>query len=295
MTSRVWYDGRFVARAEVSAFSHAVNYSCGVFDTVRLYRTSEGSAFFRLDEHVKRLLAAVSFAGFDFPFKPNEIEAALVQVAQKNKLQSGYFRMNVFLAQEGLRVLPTDFKASLAIMASPLDYSGKSFSNGLSCQLTTRKKPPLSSMPSNVKFSANYLLSYLARKEARAQGFDESVLLDSRGFVAEGTAQNLFIVKNGALLTPSKRSEILPGITRDSIIELAKDLGIRVKEADVTVKQLLLADEVFLAGTAIELMPVVRIGKKRLSIGPITSTLKAAYDDLVCGRHGFSKKWLTYL
>ncbi len=291
----MWVDGQWGPRALAPVFSHALNYSCGVFDTARFYDTPNGSAFFRLDDHVDRLFSAMRFAGFSTRFTPAKVTAAITQLAKKNKLASGYVRMNAFLPQEELRVFPNLRQASVAIMAAPLDYAGREFHAGLRCQLSAVRKPPSEVVLSGIKFSANYLPAYLSLKNARAKGFDEAILLDSRGFVAEATAQNLFLVKGGVLITPSTRSEILPGLTRDTILVLARHLGFKVKETDVTPKDLMAADEVFLTGTATEIMPVTQIGTKRFAVGPVTSTLKIAFDDSVSGRHGFFKTWLTYV
>ncbi len=298
MTSNVplmWVDGQWGGQALGPAVSHGMNYACGVFDTARLYKTPKGPAFFRLDDHVDRLFSAMRFAGFTTRFTPTQVNAAVKQLAKKNKLASGYVRMNAFLPQEELRVFPNLRNASLAIMASTLDYAGKDFHDGVHCQLSAVRKPRSEIVSAGIKFSANYLPAYLTLRNARAKGFDEAILLDSLGFVAEATAQNLFLVKGGVLITPSTRSEILPGLTRDTILVLARHLGFKVKEADVSTRQLLAADEVFLTGTATEIMPVTKIGTKRFAVGPVTSTLKIAFDDSVSGRHGFFKTWLTYL
>lgn len=292
---RMWLDGRFVSTASVSAFSHAVNYSCGVFDTARLYPAIGGPAFFRLDEHVRRLFSALDVVGLTTRITSAQVRKAVVQLGRKSALTSAYVRINAFLPQEQLRVYPEKRQACLAMVIAPLHYSGKTFDSGLTAHVSKVQKAPRIAMPPGFKFSANYLQSYLALRQARSAGFDEAILLDSRGFVAEASAQNLFAVKNGTLWTPSVKSEILPGITRDSVIRLSEDLGLRVKEADMSVKQLQTADELFLTGTATELMPITRLGRRKLAVGPLTRTLKAAFDDVVHGRHGLSKKWLTYL
>ncbi|MBI2445088.1 branched-chain-amino-acid transaminase [Candidatus Micrarchaeota archaeon] len=291
----MWHDGSWADKAQVSAFSHAVNYSCGVFDTVRLYDSPGGPAFFRLDDHVRRLYSAMDAVGFSTRFSPAQVCKAAVQLAQKSALRSAYVRINAFLPQEQLRVYPENRQASLAMVIAPMHYTGKSFENGLSAHVSAMRKASCDVLPSGVKFSANYLSSYLALQQARDSGFDEALLLDSRGFVAEASAQNLFMARNGVLYTPSARSEILPGVTRDSVMVLARDLGLPVEVTDVSVRQLLAADEVFLCGTATEIMPVTRLGKRKLAVGPLTRTLKATFDDAVHGRHGFSKKWLSYV
>jgi len=290
-----WNDGRFVAHAGVSAFSHAVNYSCGVFDTARLYPSEKGPAFFRLDDHVNRLFAALKTVGFSTRFSPARVHRAALKLARQSALPSAYLRINAFLPQEQLRVYPEKREATLAMVIAPLHYAGKLFEDGLSARISSFRKASRDAVPPGVKFSANYLQAYLSLREARDSDFDEAILLDSRGKVAEASAQNLFAVKNGALLTPSTKSEILPGITRDTVLRLAEDLGVAVKESDLSVKHLSAADEIFLTGTATEFMPVTRLGRRHLAVGPITRTLKAAFDDVVHGRHGFSKKWLTFL
>ncbi len=290
-----WLDGKLVSRARLSAFSHAMNYSCGVFDTVRLHRTIQGPAFFRMDDHVSRLLAAVRFAGFDLPYSAAQIQKAVAALARKNRFSSGYFRLNVFLPMPEMRVYPQSQKASLAISARKLDYAGRSFENGVSCLLSKTPKAPETALPSRIKFSANYLPAYLALRDARARGFDEAILLDSRRYVAEATAQNLFLAKKGILFTPSQKSEIISGITRDTVLALAKNVGIKTRQAEVTVRQLLSSDEVFLTGTATQIMPVTKINRKRLAVGPLTRRLLGLYSDAVFGTHPFSKKWLTLL
>ncbi len=291
----VWVDGTWSVVPLVSVFSHAINYASSVFDSVRLYSTPNGPAFFRLDDHVQRLYSAMAFAGFSCRFKPAQFKAACIAFARKNELESGYLRFNAFLPQEELRVFPDLRQASIGIYADWLDYTGRSFEAGVRCQLPGIRKAPSNVLPAGIKFSANYLPSYLALKDARAKKFDEAILLDSRGFVAEATAQNLFVSKSGALFTPSTRSEILPGITRDSVMALARDAGISVEEKDLSVQDLYDADEVFLTGTATELMPVTRIEHTQYRIGPLALLIKSAWNDVVSGRHRLSKKWLTYV
>lgn len=292
----LWLDGRFVKAASVPAFSHALNYATGFFDTVRAYPQTGGTALFRLDDHVARLFRTAKIGGFILPFSEAQVKHAVCSLVRRCGLRSAYVRLNAFFPTVDFRLRGgLDSKLSLAITAVPLDYSGRSFETGLSCVVSSWQKPTEKSWPSCAKFSANYLASFLALRQAKEKGFDEAVLLDSRGFIAEGTAQNILLVKNGVLYTPSERSEILPGVTRDSVIALARVLGLKVKLADVSVRKLLAADEIFLTGTATELMPVTRIGRKRLRVGPFTCTLAAAFRDVVSGRHGFSKKWLTHV
>lgn len=292
----MWLDGEFVETATVPAFSHSVNFGSCVFDTARVYNTPEGPAFFRLGDHVKRLLDGLDFVGFTLAYSQEEIAAASKELVAKNGLSGeAYVRMNAFLAEEGMRLAHKANRASLAIAASPLAYFDRSFDEGLKCCTVKWKKAPRDCVPSQIKLAANYVTSFFASREARANGFDDALMADSKGNISEGCVQNIFIVRNNRLITPPTTEPILPGITRDSMIKLAGNAGIPVEEKPLNFQEVLSASELFFTGTAIGIMPITQVNEKSFKVGGLTKQLRAEFEKVFSCKHAFSEKWLSFL
>ncbi len=290
----IWFDGRFAKEAKVPLFSHSFNYGGAVFDSARVYPTSAGPAFFRPFEHIRRFYGAIDFCGYSVRHNPAKLWRILRSMASKEGNVKAYARMAAFLGHKEFRVHPSSRGASLALSLEPLEYAAVPFNRGYSCIFSGWQRPSALQMPVSRKFSGNYLNSFFAVSEARAKGYDEALLLDADGFVCEGSAENIFIVKNGTLHTPPTTQSLLPGITRDSVIQLARLEGVPFREKKLKPKDVVGADEVFLTGTAIEIMPVRKIGKNAFNApGPVTRILAAAFKSAVSGSHILSEEWLV--
>lgn len=288
----IWFNGRVTDSVPLSPFAHGLNYSLGVFDTARAYLTPKGTAFFRLDDHLARLAQSAKFMGLKLPYPEREIRQAAFSLLEKTKSKQGYLRMNAFLAEEELRIFPSNRTVSLALTFQKINYTGKSFGQGLRCTLSTWRKPSDRIFPPGVKCSANYLPSYLALDEARKKGFDEAMMLDERGYLAEASAQNLFFVKGGRLVTP--KGTLLQGITRDSVLKLAEKTGMRVVQKKVKPRDLFLSEEAFLTGTATEIMPVVQVDSIKFPVGPIAEKMQSEFRKVTRLEHPFSEKWMDF-
>lgn len=296
---KVWWDGNILNfnEAKVPILNHSMQYGSGIFEGIRAYDTETGTSIFRLKDHVKRFFRGMKVYDIKIGYSEEEVEAAIIDVVRKNNFKSCYIRPFVFYYDDNIQ-LPTDGKkTSLYIVPIPL---GKYIENidGIRCKISSWVRIDSYVLPVQAKASGNYINSLLAVKEARASGFDEAIMLDRDGYVAEGSAENIFIVKDKELLTPPLDSSILEGITRDTIIELAKENGIPVRERKVHREELITADEVFICGTAAEITPVVDIdgiiignGKE----GSITRTLRFKYLDIVHGKDKNFKKWMHYI
>jgi branched-chain amino acid aminotransferase len=270
-----------------------------VFEGVRAYRTAEGTAVFRLREHTERLLRSAHILQIPVPFTLETLMDAQCQVVAQNRLEEGYIRPLVYLGSEKMGVSPRGAQTHVAIAAWPWGaYLGEeALQQGIRVKVSsyTRHHPNITLC--KAKASGNYMNSILANNEATADGYDEALLLDVEGFVAEGSGENLFMVKRGVLYTPDL-SSALEGITRDSIIQLAQEMGITVLERRISRDELYTADEVFFTGTAAEVTPIREIDRRvigRGARGPLTEKLQSAYFDCVKGRAPAHRDWLTFL
>lgn len=296
----VWKNGKIVpwAEATVHVMTHALHYGTCVFEGIRIYDTHKGPAIFRLSDHMDRLLASGKIYGITPPYSAPELGEATRHIVGANKLQSGYIRPIVFLGECGMSVCPKPgTPTDVVILCFPLGrYLGAdAIEQGVDVCVSTWRRPAPSTTPAAAKAAGNYLSGVLIGREAQSRGFVEGIALGADGRLSEGAGENLFIVKNGKLLTPPAGDSILFGITRDTVMKLAEDLGIPVVEQSMPREMLYLADEVFLTGTAAEITPVrsvdrIQVGEGRR--GPVTRAIQDAFFGLFDGRTEDRRGWL---
>ncbi len=295
-------DGELVPwdKATVHVMSHSLHYGSAVFEGLRCYNTERGSRIFRLEDHVKRFFNSAKIYGMPIPFQPNDISNAIKQTIRENKIDECYIRPIAFYGWEEAGVNPKGNKVHVAIAVWPWSsYLGEEgLKQGIRCQVSTWARIDNRSMPSIAKIAANYANSLLAKTESQRLGFNEAILLNSEGNVTEGSGENIFVVKNSGITTPPLSAGILPGITRDSTIQLARNTGYQVKEENFSRSDMLIADEVFFSGTAAEITPIREIDGVKIGIGsrgPITEKIQAKYFDIVRGKDPNYSKWLEPL
>ena len=294
----VWFDGKFVlgTKATVPVTTHAIHYGTSVFEGIRGYWNAKNLFIFRLKEHTKRFRNSGKFYHISSNFSDKQIENAIINLCRKNKLRkSCYIRPFYFVGQYGINLHVTK-KAPTHIAIITFPFGDLFNKNGISATISKWRKFSDISTPTQAKMGGNYLNSILATQDAKQRGFDEAILLDQSGDVSEAPGENIFLVKNNELITPPLTSSALNGITRKSIITIAKDMGFKTKVRKVSKKELKLADEVFLSGTAAEITPVIQIDKKRIKgskVGNITKLLMTAYSNIVMNKNKKYSQWLT--
>jgi branched-chain amino acid aminotransferase len=296
----IWFDGDFVAwdEANIHVLSHVIHYGSSVFEGIRCYRTPDGPMVFRLREHMDRLFFSARVARMDVAYSPQELTEVCLDVVARNGFEECYIRPVVFRGVGSMGLFPKDCPLHVVIAAWEWGaYLGaEGLENGIDAMVSTWRKTPPGSIPTMIKMGGAYTLSTLAKMEAVRLGFSEALLLDTEGRVAEGTGENLFAVIEGRLLTPPLGYSILGGITRLSVMQLARDQGLEVVEQPLTREFLHLADELFLTGTAAEVTPIrsvdgIPIGTGR--IGPVTKKLQSDFFDIVTGQAPDRYGWLT--
>jgi len=294
----VWFDGKFVlgTKATVPVTTHAIHYGTSVFEGIRGYWDAKNLFIFRLKEHTKRFRNSGKFYQISSNFSDKKIENAIINLCRKNKLRkSCYIRPFYFVGQYGINLHVTK-KAPTHIAIITFPFGDLFNKNGISATISKWRKFSDISTPTQAKMGGNYLNSILATQDAKQRGFDEAILLDQSGDISEAPGENIFLVKNNELITPPLTSSALDGITRKSIITIAKDMGFKIKVRKVSKKELKLADEVFLSGTAAEITPVIQIDKKRIKaskVGNITKLLMTAYSNIVMNKNKKYSQWLT--
>ncbi|MBI2108436.1 branched-chain amino acid transaminase [Candidatus Woesearchaeota archaeon] len=298
-TRLTWINGKITESgdAKISILSHSLHYGSGIFEGIRFYAAERGPAIFRLREHIDRLFRGAEKIGMAPEYSKQDAIAAIKKLVMSSGLGSGYIRPIFFYGEGPMQVIPKNVPSSLAISVWPLDSYLKSGSVRVAVSGYTR--PDCNATDTNVKLSGNYSSSVLAGLEAVRNGFHEALMLDSRGFIAEGTAQNIFFAggENENIICTPKPGSILPGITRDSVITIAKDLKFKVLEQGLRIRGIGKFSESFFSGTATGIAPISRIGDVtfRGSRGHITKKLKSEFIDAVHGRIGKYGRWLTYV
>ena len=296
---QIWMDGRLVdfADARVHVLNHTLHYGVGVFEGIRAYPTSRGPVIFRLKEHVARLIASARVYHMPIPYNAAEIERAILDTQAANGILPSYIRPLVYRGEPGLGVKNTAGKVSLAVAAIPAKkYLGDGSDAGVRAKISPFRKPPSYALPSYAKAVGNYVNSYLAGVDAQQEGYEEAILLDSNGYVAEGTGENIFLVRNGTIYTPGLESDILLGVTRDSVIQMARDLGYPVVEKLLSTNELLTADEAFFSGTYAELAPIKEVGHYAIGSaapGPVTRDIMAMFHRVIHGDESKYAHWLA--
>ena len=300
-TEKIWLDGKFVPwhEANVHVLTHTLHYGLGVFEGVRCYQTkNKKSAIFRLHEHVDRLFSSAIVLGIDIPFSQKEIFTAIQLVVRKNKLKECYIRPIVFLGHNQMGLNPNGVDVRVAIAAWPWGtYLGdEGISRGIRVRISSFTRHHVNITMTRAKACGHYVNSILAKTEAVRDGYDEAILLDSQGYVSEGSGENIFLLSKGRLKTPALSCSNLEGITRDSVFDIAKHLKIEVEEGRVTRDELYIADEVFLTGTAAEITPVREIDNRTIGNGKrgkTTTRIQKMFFEIVHGSHAKFKKWLS--
>ena len=300
-TEKIWLDGKFVPwhEANVHVLTHTLHYGLGVFEGVRCYQIKKKkSAIFRLHEHVDRLFNSAIVLGIDIPFSQKEIFAAIQLVVRKNKLKECYIRPIVFLGHNQMGLNPNGVDVRVAIAAWPWGtYLGdEGISRGIRVRISSFTRHHVNITMTRAKACGHYVNSILAKTEAARDGYDEAILLDSQGYVSEGSGENIFLLSKGRLKTPALSCSNLEGITRDSVFDIAKHLKIEVEEGRITRDELYIADEVFLTGTAAEITPVREIDNRTIGNGKrgkATTRIQKMFFEIVHGNHAKFKKWLS--
>jgi len=298
----IWMDGKLVPwdQANVHILAHTLHYGYGAFEGIRAYRLADGrSAVFRLAEHIERLYQSAKLLELEVPYSRDEACAASVRTLAVNGMEEGYLRPLVFLGEREVGVYPGDSPdVRLAIIAWRWgSYLGaEALEKGIRVKVSSYSKPSINAALLKGKVCGHYVNSVMAKMEAKREGYHEAILLDHCGYVAEGSGENLFLVQRGEILTPGLDASILGGITRDAVIQVARDLGFTVRETPLTRSDLYLADEVFFSGTAAEVTPIREIDRRIVgkgTCGPVTRALQKAFFEVVSGRDSRYDTWLT--
>ncbi|MDI6801946.1 MAG: branched-chain amino acid transaminase [Thermodesulfovibrionales bacterium] len=300
-TEKIWMDGKFVNwdDANIHILTHALHYGLGVFEGIRCYNTSKGPAIFKLDEHIKRLFKSAHIFLLDIPFTEEEIKKAVIDTVKKNKIKECYIRPLVYIGYGAMGLYPKGNPIKVSIAAWPWGaYLGEEgLEKGIRVKVSSYIRNHVNANMTRGKVCGYYVNSQLAKKEAIMAGYDEALLLDTEGYVSEGSGENIFIVRNGILKTTPLTS-ILEGITRDSIITIASGSGLEVREERFTRDEVYIADEAFFTGTAAEVTPIRELDGRIIGNGKpgsITKKLQTIFFDIVKGKHKRYKSWLTYV
>ena len=294
----VWFDGKIVRDedAKVPVMTHAIHYGTSVFEGLRGYWNSKNLNIFRLQDHIKRFRNSGKVYSIALRFTDKEIANAIIQICKKNNVkESCYIRPFYFVGKHGINLHVTENTPThAAIVMFPF---GELFNrNGIKVGISSWRRIHDISTPPLAKMGGNYLNSILATQESKRNGYDEAVLLDHLGNISEAPGENIFIIRNGKLLTPPPSSSALEGITKDSVIKIAEDLGYQTVEREIPRTEIYFADEVFLTGTAAEISPVISIDGKRVGdgkVGKITENIRKVYSDITMGKNKKYSKWIT--
>lgn len=293
-----WFDGELlpIEEAQIAPFTHALHYGSGVFEGIRAYETSRGTAIFRLRDHLERLFASAAAYGLRIPYTVDQLSHAIWETLAANAFTSGYIRPLVFFGARGISLAP-QYACPTHVLIALKELDGSHVGvTAARVTISPWQKTSSRALPSTVKACGHYTNSILALHDAYERGFDEALLLNAQGFVAEGSGENVFLVKDGVLSTNDASQDVLLGITRDSIITLAGDLDIPVEIRSIHPNELLAVDELFLTGTAAEVLPVAELdGRPYACPGAITQRLQIAYRDAVSGKDPRRADWLTTL
>lgn len=299
---KIWMDGAFVDwdQANLHVLSHVVHYGTSAFEGLRCYKGKKGSAVMRLQEHVKRLFDSTKIYRIEMNYSADQWEAAILETLRVNKLEEAYIRPFVYRGFGALGVSPLKCPVHSVVAAWDWGkYLGpEALEKGVSVRVSSWRRAAPNTFPTLAKVGANYMNSQLIKMEAMQDGYDEGIALDVNGYISEGSGENIFLVINDVLYTPSTSNSILPGLTRHSVIQLARDMGYKVKQQALPREALYTADEVFMTGTAAELTPVTKIDQLPIADGtrgPITKKLQERYFRIITGEEDDKFGWLTYV
>ena len=299
-TEKIWHNGRFIAwdDAKIHVLSHVTSYGSSVFEGVRCYSTPAGPAIFRVSEHLRRLHDSAKIYRIELKYSIDQLAEAMAELVRVNRMDSCYFRPLVLRGYGDVGVLPAQNPTETYIACWEWGkYLGEeALAKGVDVCVSSWTRIAPNTLPALAKAGANYMNSQLIRMEAHLNGYAEGIALDSSGYVSEGSGENIFVIRDGKILTPPLGASVLPGITRDTIIQLAESFGIPVVETLIPREMLYIADEVFFSGTAAEVTPIAsidRIPVGKGARGPITEKLQKAFFDLVDGKTPDRFGWLT--
>ena len=301
-TGKIWMNGKLVPfkNAKVHVLTHALHYSTSIFEGIRCYDTPEGSAIFRLPEHVDRFFNSAKMYSMKMPYSKKKISDGIVNTVNASKLKQCYIRPLAYYGYGTMGLTPTNNKVDVSISCWEwkMGESKAGKFSGAKCKISKWVRIDSKSQPMKAKSAANYSNAALARMEALNAGYDEAIMLNNKGHVAEGSAENIFVVKNGKITTPPLDADILDGITRDSAIKLLKSNKSKVIEKNLRINDLLKADEIFMTGTAAEVKSVTRVNKTKIGdgkIGEVTKELQELFMDTVMGKNKKFRSWLKFI
>jgi len=299
---KIWFDGKFIPWEEctIHALSHVVHYGSGIFEGIRCYKNSKGSAIYRLREHIRRLYESAKIYRIDIPYTQDQMCQACVDTVRENNLAECYIRPLVFRGYGELGVNPSRCPVqSLIAVWSWGKYLGpEALENGVSVCISSWRRAAPNTFPTLAKACGNYMNSQLIKMEALRNGYDEGIALDPSGYISEGSGENIFIVRSGVIYTPPSSSSILPGITRHAVFQIARTLGLRIEQHLIPREALYISDEIFFTGTAAEITPVTKVDKITVGEGkrgPITKAIQDFFFGVVNGEADDTFKWLTYV
>jgi len=301
-TGKIWMNGKLVPfkNAKVHVLTHALHYSTSIFEGIRCYDTPKGSAIFRLPEHVDRFFNSAKMYSMKMPYSKKKISDAIVNTVKSSKLKQCYIRPLAYYGYGTMGLTPTNNKVGVSISCWEwkMGESKAGKFSGAKCKISKWIRIDSKSQPMQAKSAANYSNAALARMEALNSGYDEAIMLNNKGHVAEGSAENIFVVKNEKITTPPLDADILNGITRDSAIKLLRSNKIKVVEKNLRINDLLKADEIFMTGTAAEVKSVTRVNKTKIGngkIGEFTKELQKSFMDTVMGQNKKYRSWLRFI
>ena len=299
---KIWMDGQMVdwRDAKVHVLTHTLHYGCGAFEGVRAYKTRQGTAIFRLQEHTQRLFNSAKILRMKMPFTQEQLNEAQKQVVRDNGLESGYLRPLIWLGSEKLGVSPKGNKvhAMVAAWAWGAYLGEEGMKRGIRVKTSSYTRHHVNITMTQAKAVSNYTNSILANMEATDDGYDEALLLDSAGFVSEGAGENVFVIKDGVVYTPDLSAGALNGITRNTVLHICEDLGLKLVQKRITRDEIYIADEAFFTGTAAEVTPIRELDGRQIgagSRGPITAEIQSRYFAIVKGEDSTHRDWLTWV
>jgi branched-chain amino acid aminotransferase len=297
---KIWFDGQLVEwrDAKIHVLTHTLHYGCGAFEGLRAYDTTQGTAIFRLQEHTERLLNSAKILRMTVPYTAEQLNEAQKEVVRANQLRSCYIRPLVWIGDEKLGVSPKG--NTIHVMAAAWEWGAylgeEGLKRGIRVKTSSYSRHHVNITMTQAKAVSNYSNSILANMEATEDGYDEALLLDTAGFVAEGAGENIFIVKGGVIYTPDLSAGALNGITRNTVLHIAKDLGLEVVQKRITRDEVYIADEAFFTGTAAEVTPIRELDRVQIGAGargPVTEKIQNAFFDIVNGRNAQYANWLS--
>ena len=299
MDSKIWFNGEIKNYSEVNVplLTHSLQYGSGVFEGIRAYDSDGTPVIFRLKEHVERFIKSARIYRMDLKYDIEELSRAIIEVVKINGFKSCYIRPFAFFSDDSVSLSTVGKPVSVGIVAVPFgQYFGDKIKNGIRCKISSWRRINSDILPLQAKASGNYLNSVAAMGEAQAAGYDEAILLTGNGYIAEGPGENIFLVKNGKILTPGLESDILFGITRFSLIKIARDMGMEVEERQIHRDELHTCDEAFFCGTAAEVTPIISVDDIKVGDGkpgPITGKIGSRFLETVTGRVQEYREWIT--